>query len=408
MKKKIFVVCVDRDNDLGRKTKITGPVIGREKNLEAAQKLILSDPEESDANTMFAALKKLEEARKEFRNVEIVTLTGAEKVGISSDKEISRQLDILSKDYLIDGWILVTDGAEDNQVIPLLQSRGKIISTETIIIKQAKAVESTFYTIKEAIKDPSIARLFLGVPGIMLITYFVLGVYSIQAMALILGSYLMLKGFGIEEKIFDYFRLIMTSLSNQRISVLLYVAAILTPFFGFWLAYIQLISSEFIDITIDIVSAARIVYPFMALAVLLVIFGKILDSFYLKKVYKIGKYIVQSASIIAIWAIIDSGTLVFLRQADISWFPLNIMASLILLVISMRISKVFDVENKITKLLVGLMVIDEEGTYIGKVNAIDKKKKTITIKTEKEKLLEKNLEEFNLKQGRIILSQNIS
>lgn len=404
MKKKIFVVCVDRDNDLGRKAKITGPVVGREKNLAAAEKLILSDPEESDANTMFAALKKLEEARKEFKNVEIVTITGAEKMGLSSDREISRQLDLLEKEYLIDGWILVTDGAEDAQVLPLLQSRGKIISTETIVIKQAKAVESTFYTLKEALKDPSIARLFLGIPGVMLLAYFVLGIYSIQAMALILGSYLMLKGFGIEEKIFDYLRLISISLTNQRISVLLYVAAILSPIFGFWLAFIQLNSSEFIDVTVDIISATRLIYPFLALAVLLVLAGKIIDSFYLKKVYKLGKYLVQSASIIAIWAIIDAGTLVFLRQADIGWFPLNIMASLILLVIAMRISNVFDLRNRISKLLIGLIVMDEEGTYIGKVTSIDKKKKTVTIKTEKEKLIEKTINEFTLKQGRIILA----
>ena len=54
--KKIFVVCVDRDNDLEEKQKSLAPLLV-EKNLEAAQKLILSDPEESDANTMFAALK---------------------------------------------------------------------------------------------------------------------------------------------------------------------------------------------------------------------------------------------------------------------------------------------------------------------------------------------------------------
>jgi uncharacterized membrane protein len=238
----------------------------------------------------------------------------------------------------------------------------------------------------------------------MLLAYFALGIYSIQAMALILGSYLMLKGFGIEEKIFDYLRLISVSLTNQRISVLLYVAALLSPIFGFWLAYIQLNSSEFIDITVDVISATRLVFPFLALAVLLVLAGKIIDAFYLKKVYKLGKYGVQSASIIAIWAILDAGTLVFLRQAEITWFPLNIMASLILLVIMMRISGVFDVRTKITKLLLGLIVLDEEGTYIGKVSGIDKKKKTIMIKTEKEKILEKTLEQFSLRQGRIILT----
>lgn len=403
MKKKIFVVCVDRDNDLGKKTKIKGPIIGKEANLKAAEKLILTDPEESDANTMYAAIKKLEEARKEFKNIEIITLTGADKIGLKADKEITRQLDMLQKEYLIDGWILVTDGEEDNQVMPLLQSRAKIISTEQIIIKQAKAVESTFYTIKETLKDPSVARLVLGVPGLMLIAYFALGLYSIQAMALILGTYLILKGFGIEERIFDYLRLISISLTNQRISVLLYVAAMLSPLFGLWLAYFQLISSEFIDITIDVISAARITYPFFALAVLLVIAGKIVDAFYLKKVNKIGKYIVQASSIIAIWAIIDAGTLVFLRQAGIEWFPLNIMMGLILLVISMRISKLFDVTSRVTKALLGLNVLDEEGNYLGRVSAIDKKKQIITIKDDKEKTIERTLKQVDVRQGRIIL-----
>ncbi len=404
MKKKVFVVCVDRDNDLGKKTKIKGPVLGKEANLKAAEKLILTDPEESDANTMFAGLKKLEEARKEFKNVEIVTLTGQDKLGLKSDKEITRQLDELQKEYLIDGWILVTDGEEDNQVIPLLQSRAKIISTEQIVIKQARAVESTFYTLKEALKDPSISRLVLGVPGIMLVAYFALGLYSIQAMALILGTYLILKGFGIEERIFDYLRLLSVSLANQRISVLLYVAAMLSPLFGLWLAYFQLISSEFIDVTIDVISAARITYPFFALAVLLVIAGKIVDAFYLKKVNKIGKYFVQASSIVAIWAIIDAGTLVFLRQAGIEWFPLNIMMGLILLVITMRISKLFDVTSRVTKALMGLNVLDEEGNYLGRVSAIDKKKQSITIKDEKEKTTEKTLKQVDVKQGRIIIT----
>jgi putative membrane protein len=403
MKKKVFVVCIDRDNDLGRKTKIAGPVLGREKNLEAAQKLILADPEESDANTMFAAVKKLEEARKEFKNVEIVTLTGVGKTGLQSDKEISRQLDTIQKDYLIDGWILVTDGAEDAQTIPLLQSRGKIISTETVVIKQAPAVESTFYTLKEALRDPGIARLVLGVPGIMLLAYFALGIYSIQAMALILGTYLLLKGFGIEEKIFDYLRLISTTLIEQRISVVLYVAAMLSPFFGLWLAYIQLISSEFIDITVDVISAARLTYPFLALAVLLVLGGKIVDAFYLKKVYKLGKYFVQAASILGIWAIIDAGTLVFLRQAEIGWFPLNIMASLILMVIMMRVSKLFDVKHKVTKVMIGLAVMDEEGNYVGRISSIDKKKQSVTLKDEHDKTIEKTLKQFTIKQGRVIV-----
>ncbi len=402
MQRKVFVVCVDRDNDIGRKVKITGPIIGRERNLEAGQKLILEDPTESDANTIFAAIKKMDEAKKEFKNVEIVTLTGKGKTGLQSDKEINKQLDILQKNHIIDGWILVTDGAEDAQVTPLLQSRAKIISTEQVIIKQAQAVESTFYTIKEALKDPGIARLFLGVPGILLLVFFALGEYSVQAIALILGAYLLLKGFGIEDRIINLFTMITTSISEQRVSVVMYVAAILSPIFGLWLAYLQLISSDFIDISIDLISALRIIYPFLALMGILLLLGRAIDSLYTKKAYKLGKYLLQGVSIVAVWAILDAGTLVFLRQADLAWFPANIMTAFIALIITMRIAKVFDVRDRVSTTLIGLNVSDEEGNILGKVIEVNKRKKII-IYQEGNKQIEKKKTHFHLKNGKVVL-----
>jgi putative membrane protein len=411
MKKKIFVICVDRDNDLGKKTKINGPVIGKEKNLEAAQKLMLADPSESDANTMYAAITKLEEASKIYKNVEIVTITGEGKIGLQADREINKQLDKLQKDYIIDGWILVTDGAEDNQVMPLLQSRAKIISTQRIIIKQAEAVESTFYTIKEALKDPAISRLALGIPGLILLIYVsydaihlnILGMSAYQLIALIAGAYLLLKGFGIEDKIVEAFRVMSDSLAEQKISFVLYVAAMLLPIVGIWLAYTQLMSSEFIDAAVDTASALRAAYPLFALAAILAITGRAIDAFYAKKTYNLGNYIVQAISIFCLWAIIDAGTLVFLRQAELTWLPANIMISFVILIIAMRLRKLFDIRERITKLLVGLNAMDETGNYLGKVIEANKTKGTITIQQNKNsKKIEKKLKEFKLIQGRII------
>jgi putative membrane protein len=402
MKKKIFVVCVDRDNDLGRKTKVCGPVIGKEKNLEAAGKLILADPTESDANTMFAAIKKMDEAKKEFKNIEIVTLTGIGKIGLKSDKEINRQLDLLQKNYIIDGWILVTDGAEDSQVTPLLQSRAKIISTEQVIIRQAQAVESTFYTIKEVLKDPGVSRLVLGIPGLLLLAFVALGQYSLQAIALILGAYLLLKGFGIEDRIIRSFRVITTSISEQRISVVMYVGALLSPFFGIWLAYLQLISSAFVDIGIDLISASRLLLPFLALAGILLLVGKAIDCLYDRKAYKLGKYLLQGVSIISLWAIFDAGTLVFLNQAGLEWFPANIMASLVALIVTMQISNVFDIRERVTNALIGVNVSDEEGNIMGRVLNVNKRKQSIIfLKNNKE--VERKKKQFILKEGKITL-----
>ncbi len=409
MKKKVFVICIDRDNDLGRKAKINGPVIGRENNLEAAKKLILSDPSESDANTMFAAIKKLEEASKIYKNAEIVTLTGEGKTGLKADCEINKQLDKLQIDYLIDGWILVTDGAEDAQVLPLLQARAKILSTERVIIKQAEAVESTFYTIKEALRDPGIARLFLGIPGLILVIYFVLGTASFQVIALVAGIYLLLKGFGIEDLIIEFFRVVRESLSKQRISFVMYVAALLLPVVALWILYQQLLSSDFIDITIDLASALRVAYPIFASSIIVLIAGRATDAFYDKKAYSIGNYIIQAISILCVWAIIDAGTLVFLRQAELTWLPANIMISFIVLILAMRIAKVFDVRERITKLLVGLNAIDESGNYLGKVVETNKSKQLIVIQEpdinkKTGKKIEKKLNQFKLVQGRIIVT----
>ena len=47
-----LVLTVDRDNDLGIKTAIRGPVVGRKSVLTAALKLGIADPEESDANAI--------------------------------------------------------------------------------------------------------------------------------------------------------------------------------------------------------------------------------------------------------------------------------------------------------------------------------------------------------------------
>ena len=51
-----LVLTVDRDNDLGVKAGIRGPVVGRKATLAAALRLGIADPEESDTNAILGAL----------------------------------------------------------------------------------------------------------------------------------------------------------------------------------------------------------------------------------------------------------------------------------------------------------------------------------------------------------------
>ena len=73
---KLVVICVDRDDDVGEKTGISTPVIGRDACIEAAQRLALEDPEDADSNSIFAAIKTYEDLISKGYQVEVATITG--------------------------------------------------------------------------------------------------------------------------------------------------------------------------------------------------------------------------------------------------------------------------------------------------------------------------------------------
>ena len=113
MAERLLVLAVDIDNDLYRKTKISGPVIGRNDNLKAAAKLALADPQDSDANAMFEAVRKYDELRSKGYSVNVATVTGAEKEGYVADIELVRQIELCLERLKSDACVLVTDGSSD-------------------------------------------------------------------------------------------------------------------------------------------------------------------------------------------------------------------------------------------------------------------------------------------------------
>src|SRR5437870_13914947 len=82
---KTLVLCIDRDNDIGAKTGIRSPVLGREANLAAATKLGLADPEDSDVNALLSAVSIYDGLVKESQEAEVATICGDVRVGSISD-----------------------------------------------------------------------------------------------------------------------------------------------------------------------------------------------------------------------------------------------------------------------------------------------------------------------------------
>ncbi len=400
---KLLVVCVDRDNDLGKKTGINGPVVGRKNVLEAATSLAIADPGETDANCMFAAVKKLDELKAEKIDTEVAALTGWGKLGFKSDRIINEQLDAVLKKFSADGFVLVTDGAEDDQIIPILQGRARIVSKETVIVKQAQEFESAFFTIKEVLKDPSVSRTVFGIPAIILLLYVALGSLSFQIIAFIFGFYLLMKGFGVEARVLRAFNSVTESISVQRTSFPFYVGSLFIIAFGLITAYNKYTTTVITDPIIDAVSIAQPTYLFIVLAALSVAIGRSIDLIHFKKAYMLRKYLLTSVSIILLWFILDAGTLVLLRQADLNWFLTSIIASFALILVAFKLSELMNIKKRVTTLLIGLPIYSREGILLGRVEAINKKKKSILyLNATTNKKLELFRAQFRLKSGKLV------
>ncbi|WP_135604458.1 DUF373 family protein [Methanococcoides sp. NM1] len=199
-----LVICIDRDNDLGEKANVITPIIGREDNIDAAVKLATADPEDSDSNTIFGGVNVLDELLAKGLDAQIITFAGDKNVGVISDQKISSQLDAFLSENEITNAIFISDGAEDETLLPIVQSRIKIDSVKRIVVKQSANLESTYYILKNALNDPKISQTFFVPLGLAALIYaiFLLARYpegAIIGISAAIGMYMLYRGFNLDQ-----------------------------------------------------------------------------------------------------------------------------------------------------------------------------------------------------------------
>lgn len=232
-----LIICIDRDNDLGEKAQVLTPVVGRGANIVAAVNLGTADPEDSDTNTIFGGIQVLDELRSQGIDAEIVTFAGDKNVGVLSDRRIVEQLDEFLEIHDVQSAIFVSDGAEDESLIPLIQSRIKIDSVRRIIVMQSQNLESTYYMIKNVLRDPKFLQTFFVPIGLALIIYgfAILAGYpegAIVATLLVVGAYMILRAFGLDDALNNFLSQIRSSVTDRRITIVTFSSAVLTFIVG--------------------------------------------------------------------------------------------------------------------------------------------------------------------------------
>lgn len=204
---RLLVICVDRDNDVGEKAGIVTPVIGRDSCIEAAQRLALEDPEDADSNSIFAAIKTYEDLISKGYQVEVVTIAGVKNRGVQADEKILVEAKKVLEKFSANGAVIVSDGEDDESVIPVIQNVLPVISVQRVVMKVSRSVEYSYAVFGKYLKmiayDSKYSKFFLGVPGILLLIGGVATIFGYTAeifavLVSILGAAFLIRAFDID------------------------------------------------------------------------------------------------------------------------------------------------------------------------------------------------------------------
>jgi len=205
---KLLVICIDRDDDLGRKTGIPTPVVGRDACIEAAQRLALEDPEDADSNSIFFAIKTYEDLVSKGYKAQVVTVTGVENRGVQADEKVASEIKSVLKKFSANGAVIVSDGEDDEMVIPVVQNVIPVISVQRVVMQVSRTIEHSYAVfgkfLKMVVYDPKYSKFFLGVPGILLLIggIGVVTGYTAEIFAVlvsILGGAFLIRAFDIDK-----------------------------------------------------------------------------------------------------------------------------------------------------------------------------------------------------------------
>jgi putative membrane protein len=230
----LLVLCVDLDDDLGRKTDIETPVVGRDAVEAAAVALATADPEDSDVNVLFEGCHLADSISDE--RVEVAAVTGVDGSDVAANRAVGEEVDRVlaqlatSEDVRA---LVVTDGAQDESVVPVIRSRVPIDGVRRVVVRQAQDLESMYYTIKQVLDDPETRGTLLVPLGILLLIYpltiladmlgFPGSVFGVASA--LLGLYVLARGFGLEETLDSSVERVRAALFTGRVTLITYVVA---------------------------------------------------------------------------------------------------------------------------------------------------------------------------------------
>jgi putative membrane protein len=224
-------------------------------------------------------------------DAEVATISGDPKVGYHSDTILMRQLDAVLSEVRPDQAYLVSDGAEDEAVFPMIASRVRVNHVKRVYVKQSPKVESFLYMMTKAAKEPRWRRKIIVPVGLALVVSGMLALYEpdlvAPIIAVVLGLYMIFRTYeeslrprNIYNNVRSYYTGMKENLMEGKVSFIFDMAAVIVALFGISAGIQSLKLGD--NLLNNVIHFARDIPWYVIGALILHEFGKLADAYFTK------------------------------------------------------------------------------------------------------------------------------
>ncbi|WP_227355309.1 DUF373 family protein [Haladaptatus salinisoli] len=316
-----LVVCVDRNNDIGRKTGLEMPVAGWEAVRSLATDVGLEDPEDSSVNCLLEALRVARDLRDEDEETTVAVISGTAETRVGADRAVAAQTDELVAELDPDSAIVVIDSAEDERLVPIVESRVRVDAVDRVVVRQARDIESTYYLLKQFLADEELRQTVLVPTGIALIAFPVLLMLSGPALAAaaitaVIGLFTLYKGLAIGDYLRDLPAQARDALYSGRVSIVTYVVGAGLSLIGVFTGAYRAAPMDASDgVLIPAMAFTFESVPWLAVAALTASVGRLLDEAIRNDRLR-NSYLNLPFGVLAVGLVVRGFSAYFLQQAE--------------------------------------------------------------------------------------------
>ncbi|WIV67563.1 DUF373 family protein [Natrialbaceae archaeon AArc-T1-2] len=317
-----LVVCLDRTDDVGRKTGLRTPIVGWEAVRALVTDVGLADPEDSSVNSLLETLHVAKRLRDDDEDPVVAVVSGDRDSMVSADRAVATQLDDLIAEYDPDSAIVVIDSAEDERLVPIVESRVQVDSVDRVVVRQARDIESTYYLLKQFLADEELRQTVLVPIGLALLVFPLLATLvgpaeGAAAITTVIGLFLLYKGFSVDEIVTGLARRVQESLYTGQVSVVTYVVAGGLTLVGLFVGALGISGLEATSgVFLPAMKFAFDSVPWLAMAALTASAGRLLDELIGDEPIK-GSYLNLPFIVVSVGLVVRGFSAYFLERGGI-------------------------------------------------------------------------------------------